>query len=203
MLGSAVVEEAVRDENLQNRIEKLLESVLNDEMPLVRNNLEGVSSRITALEAATLDNAGGSVLSAEEAASAAADAAREENEETQARLLAEMLALEERVDRRVRDEARRAREEREAAEARGTMRRVSATVSAYTADLATRLEGLQSEHERQGAEVARAADEIAAAETNLKSLGSELVVLGQVANNVSWSGSVYEVHLGAGIAFYC
>ncbi|CAM9956458.1 unnamed protein product, partial [Laminaria digitata] len=114
-----------------------------------------------------------------------ADAAREAAEESQSRMIAEMSALEERVDRRAREEARRAREEREAAEARVSMRRVSSTVSAYTADLATRLEGVRSDQSLQGADVARAAEEIAAAEAELRSLGSELVGLGQVANNVS------------------
>lgn len=169
-----------------SRIEQILASVLGDEIPMVRRNLEGVRDRVTSLEAAMVDAAGPPGLSAEEAAAAAADAARQANEETQARMVAEISALEERVDRRAREEARRAREEREAAEARGSMRRVSATVSAYTSDLATRLEGLRSEHEQQGTVVTRTAEEIAAAEAGLRNLGSELVGLGQVANSVSF-----------------
>lgn len=171
-----------------SRIEQILASVLGDEIPTVRRNLEGVKDRIASLEeAALVDAAGPPRLSAEEAAAAAADAARQASEETQARMIAEMSALEERMDRRAREEARRAREEREAAEARGSMRRVSATVSAYTADLATRLEGLRSEHEQQGAVLTRTAEEVAAAEANLRDLGSELVGLGQVANSVSFA----------------
>ena len=167
-----------------SHIEQILASVLGDEIPMVRRNLEGVKDRVASLEAA-LEAAAAPGLSAEEAAAAAADAARQANEETQARMIAEMSALEERMDRRAREEARRAREEREAAEARGSMRRVSATVSAYTSDLATRLEGLRSEHEQQGAVVSRTAEEVAAAEASLRDFGSELVGLGQVANSVS------------------
>lgn len=168
-----------------SRIEMILASVLGDEIPMVRRNLQGVTDRVKTLEAALADAAGLPGLSAEEAAAAAADAARQANDETQARMVAEMSALEERMDRRAREEARRSREEREAAETRGSMRRVSATVSTYTADLATRLDGLRSEHEQQGALVTRTAEEIAAAEDRLRSLGSELVGLGQVANSVS------------------
>lgn len=168
-----------------SRIEQILASVLGDEIPMVRRNLEVVKDRVASLEAALEDAAAPPGLSAEEAAAAAADAARQANEETQARMIAEMSALEERMDRRAREEARRAREEREAAEARGSMRRVSATVSAYTADLAMRLEGLRSEHEQQGAVVTRTAEEVAAAEASLRDFGSELVGLGQVANSVS------------------
>lgn len=168
-----------------SRIEQILASVLGDEIPMVRRNLEGVKDRVASLEAALVDAAAPPGLSAEEAATAAANAARQANEETQARMIAEMSALEERMDRRAREEARRAREEREAAEARGSMRRVSATVSAYTADLATRLDGLRSEHEQQGAVLTRTAEEIAAAEASLRDFGSELVGLGQVANSVS------------------
>lgn len=168
-----------------SRIEQILTSVLGDEIPMIRRNLEGVADRMTSLEAALEGSAGPPGLSAEEAAAAAAEAARQANDETQARMVAEISALEERVDRRAREDARRAREEREAAEARGSMRRVSATVSAYTADLAMRLEGLRSEHEQQGAVVTRTAEEIAAAEDGLRNLGSELVGLGQVANSVS------------------
>ncbi|CAM9561534.1 unnamed protein product [Hapterophycus canaliculatus] len=176
-----------------SRIEKILADVLGDEIPTVRRNLEGITDRVASLEDAVADAAAAAAatgpeppgLSAEEATAAAADAARQANDETQARMVAEISALEERVDRRAREEARRAREEREAAEARGSMRRVSATVSAYTADLAARLEGLRSEHEQQGAVVTRTAEEIAAAEAGLRSLGTELVELGQVANNVS------------------
>ncbi|CBJ33072.1 imm downregulated 18 [Ectocarpus siliculosus] len=170
-----------------SRIEEILAGVLGDEIPTLRRDLGGVTERVAHLEATVAeDGAGGAGLSVEEAAAAAADAAsRLANEETQARLAAEMSALEERVDRRAREEARRAREEREAAEARGAMRRVSATVSAYTADLATRLDGLKSEHEEQGAVVTRTAEELAAAEAGLRTLGSELVGLGQVANSVS------------------
>ena len=167
-----------------SRIEEILSSVLGDELPTVRRNLEVVTDRVASLEAAMADSAGLSGL-AEEAVNAAADTARQASEEAQARMVAEMSALEERLDRRSREEARRAREEREAAEARDSMRRVSATVSAYTADLATRLEGLRSEHEQQGAVVTRTAEEIAAAEASLRDLGSELVGLGQVANSVS------------------
>lgn len=169
-----------------SRIEQILASVLGDEIPTVRRNLEGVKDRVASLEVALMDTAAPPGLSAEEAAAAAADAARQANEETQARMIAEMSALEERVDRRARDEAKRARDEREAAEARGSMRRVSATVSAYTADLATRLEGLRSEHEQQGAVLTRTAEEVAAAEASLRDFGSELVGLGQVANSVSF-----------------
>lgn len=174
-----------------SRIEEILVGVLGDEIPTLRRDLGGVTERVAHLEATVAeDGAGQAGLSVEEAAAAAADAAsRLANEETQARLAAEMSALEERVDRRAREEARRAREEREAAEARGAMRRVSATVSAYTADLATRLDGLKSEHEEQGAVVTRTAEELAAAEAGLRTLGSELVGLGQVANSVS----VYRV----------
>ncbi|CAN0136933.1 unnamed protein product [Ectocarpus sp. 4 AP-2014] len=170
-----------------SRIEEILAGVLGDEIPTLRRDLGGVTERVAHLEATVAeDGAGGAGLGVEEAAAAAADAAsRVANEETQARLAAEMSALEERVDRRAREEARRAREEREAAEARGAMRRVSATVSAYTADLATRLDGLKSEHEEQGAVVTRTAEELAAAEAGLRTLGSELVGLGQVANSVS------------------
>ncbi len=167
-----------------SRIEQILASVLGDELPTVRRSLEGVTDRVTSLEATMADSTGLSGLT-EEAVSAAADAARQANEETQARMVAELSALEERMDRRAREEARRAREEREASEARESMRRMSATVSAYTADLATRLEGLRAEHEQQGAVVTRTAEEIAAAEANLRDLGSELVGLGQVANSVS------------------
>lgn len=168
-----------------SRIEQILANVLGNEIPMVRRKLEAVADRVTSLEAALVDSAGNPRLSTEDAANVAADAARQVNDETQARMIAEISALEERVDRRAREEARRAREEREAAEARGSMRRVSATVSAYTSDLATRLEGLRSEHEQQGAVVTRTAEEIAAAEDGLRNLGSELVGLGQVANSVS------------------
>lgn len=172
-----------------SRIEEILAGVLGDEIPTLRRDLGGVTERVAHLEATLAEDgtgAGRAGLSVEEAAAAAADAAsRLANEETQARMAAEMSALEERVDRRAREEARRAREEREAAEARGAMRRVSATVSAYTADLATRLDGLKSEHEEQGAVVTRTAEELAAAEAGLRTLGSELVGLGQVANSVS------------------
>ncbi|CAM9912557.1 unnamed protein product, partial [Ectocarpus fasciculatus] len=172
-----------------SRIEEILAGVLGDEIPTLRRDLGGVTERVAHLEATVAEDgtgAGRAGLSVEEAAAAAADAAsRLANEETQARLAAEMSALEERVDRRAREEARRTREEREAAEARGSMRRVSATVSAYTADLATRLDGLKSEHEEQGAVVTRTAEELAAAEAGLRTLGSELVGLGEVANSVS------------------
>ena len=179
----------------QRRAEEMLATMaLTDEIPLVKRHLEAVDVRVAALEAApkpdplagTADAPPG--LSPEDAANAiaAADAAREAAEDTQSRMIAEMSALEERIDRRAREEARKAREEREAADARASMRRVSSTVSAYTADLATRLEGVRSDQSLQGAEVARAAEEIAAAEAELRSLGSELVGLGQVANNVSW-----------------
>ena len=180
-------------ENQRRAEDVLLAAALADEIPLVKRHLEAVDTRVAALEAApkpdaaaaTADAAPG--LSPEDAANAiaAADAAREAAEEAQSRMIAEMSALEERVDRRAREEARRAREEREAAETRLSMRRVSSTVSAYTAELATRLEGVRSDQSLQGAEVARAAEEIAAAEAELRSLGSELVGLGQVANNVS------------------
>lgn len=182
-----------------SRIEQILAGVLGDEIPMVRRNLEGVADRVTSLEVALGESAGPPGLSAEEAAAAAADAVRQANDETQARMIAEISALEERVDRRAREEARRAREEREAAEARGSMRRVSATVSAYTADLATRLEGLRSEHEQQGAVVTRTAEEIAAAEDGLRNLGSELVGLGQVANSVSAQCVMFVLRL----TLYC
>lgn len=180
----------------RRRMEETLSNVLSDQLPTVRSNLESVTDRVTGLEEAAAAAvpapvfqvpSDGPGLNAEAAASAAADAAREAMEETQARILAEMSALEERVDRRARDEARRTREEREAAETRGSMQRMSTTIAAYTADLAVRLEGLQLEHEKQGTEVARANEEIAAAEMDLKSMGSELMGLGQVANNVSWA----------------
>lgn len=169
----------------ESQIEQILANLLGDELPTVRRSLEGVTDRVVSLEAAVADSAGLPGL-AEEAVAAAADATRQANEETQARMVAELSALEERMDRRAREEARRAREEREASEARESMRRVSATVSAYTADLATRLEGLRLEHEEQGAVVTRTAEEIAAAEASLRDLGSELVGLGQVANSVSY-----------------
>lgn len=164
-----------------SRIEQILASVLGDEIPMVRRNLEGVKDRVASLEEALVDAAAA-------APPGLSDAARQANEETQARMVAEISALEERMDRRAREEARRAREEREAAEARGSMRRVSATVSAYTADLATRLDGLRSEHEQHGAALTRTAEEVAAAEASLRDFGSELVGLGQVANSVSLCG---------------
>lgn len=179
-------------ENQRRAEDVLLAAALADEIPLVKRHLEDVDTRVAALEAAPKPDAAAAVdaapgLSPEDAANAiaAADAAREAAEEAQSRMIAEMSALEERVDRRAREEARRAREEREAAETHASMRRVSSTVSAYTAELATRLEGVRSDQSLQGAEVARAAEEIAAAEAELKSLGSELVGLGQVANKVS------------------
>lgn len=174
---------AVLNVDAESRMQQMLTNVLENEIPLVRRNLENVQDRVSVLEAAATDktDVGEPGLSAEEAASVAA-------EEIQARMIAEMSALEDRVDRRARDEARQAREEREAAEARGSMRRISSTVSAYTADLAARLEVLQSEHERQGTEVARATEEITAAEADLKNMGSELVGLGEMANSVSATG---------------
>lgn len=186
------------DDHALVHVEPTLPKALDDEMPMMRHQLEGITDRVVALETANLDKASKSdLLSVEQAVNAAAAVAvGEANEETQGRLMAEISALEERIDRRAHDEAMRAKEEKAAVEARGSIRRVSTTISAYTADLAQRLEVLQSEHAKQGAEVSRAAEEIAAAEADLKDLGSELVGLGQVANNVRFCFRVRSVEFG-------
>lgn len=175
-------------------------------MTLVRRQLESVAERIAVLEAAfagtsTASDEGrgesdNSALTQAVIAAAAGQAARDAvdlaidgavggaTDRVESRLMAEISALEERVDRRAHDATRRAREEKEVTEVRTSMRRVSETVEAYTADIAARLELLVADNEKTGMEIVRATGEIAAAEDGLKKMGEELIDLGQVANNV-------------------
>lgn len=181
----------------------------SEELPIVRRRLENVADRVSVLEAASLaelDAAGQQQpersFSVEKAAteamvaSAAAQAAKNAADQALAeaadqlgvqiegRLLTELSAMEERVDRRSRDDARRAREEKEVSETRSSIRRVSTTISAYTADLAARIDGLVLDQEKTETDVVRATGEIAATEDGLKKIGEELLGLGQLTNNV-------------------
>ncbi|CAM9262700.1 unnamed protein product, partial [Sphacelaria rigidula] len=70
-------------------------------------------------------------------------------------------------------------------ETRSSIRRVSTTISAYTADLAARIDGLVLDQEKTETDVVRATGEIAATEDGLKKIGEELLGLGQLTNNVS------------------
>ena len=185
--ASVVVATSTGDSDDQSHTEMIPTSMVMDQISAIQRVIDSIDERVAVIEGINMDRdvevspqATPEGLTAEQAAAFV----RKAKEETQSRLIAEMLALEERVDKRAQEEAKRLRDEREADAARSSMRRVSATVSAYTADLATRLEELQADHEKQGTEVARAAEEIVATDTSVKNLGSELVVLGEVANKV-------------------
>lgn len=169
-----------------SRMQELLANVVAGETNEIRLAIDSIADRVASLEEVSQLSMEG--LTAEQIASIVHEA----KEATQSQLNEEMVALDERVDKRAREEAKRVKEEIEAERARNSMRRVSSTISSYNADLAVRLEGLRLDHEKQGTEVARASEEIAVADASLKELGSELYGLGEVANKVNTICILYD-----------